>query len=658
MSIPVIDPTISRTKMLKWDMCIGALLVMIGIQVPFETAYLNISLNALFFFNRVIDFVFFLDMMLQFFLAFPDPQRPTMLVTDHKRIIKHYLGSWFLVDFISNLPVDVYCILVLDEEGMDQGMRTVRVVKFFRLVRLLRLVRFIRLVERWHTSIGFSFASLSLLKFLGTTASCCHWIACMWGAMAMHNEAGERTWLTALKEAKGGPDELYENPFQVYSISLYWAIVTLTSIGYGDITPQTLLEYWTTSLCTSIAASLWAYVIGAVCSIVSSLDPHEMSHRRTMDDLNWLLVENAVPQHMCQNFRRYFHETREISRQKVEKEVIAQMSPKLQGEFAHFMHKRWIRKAWYLRSMPYEMVVFLSRSLDSAVFSPNEWIITERTLCIIRRGVAALSGKILVSGDVWGEDMLLSNEVLRRKDPCRSLSYLSVLKLHISELVEIAQNFPEARARLRYAQVQIAMCRAVKLISEASKELQRKDAEKFAQVMTLEGRAPFITHVLAGRFPGNLEDDVGFLGIDRFQTNKQATEDPFPVVETPRNGGGGSPVSAQQVATLVEKLEWYLNHAAAQVPQAVTRTRFRPDFMRRKPAPSTATAIPSWAAASSNESGSFLSERHNPVANMDAGGGARSVSTGFGTLRLPFRSRGRAVKQQPAAAADEPAVDA
>lgn len=77
-------------------------------------------------------------------------------------------------------------------------------------------------------------------------------------------------------------------------------------------------------------------------------------------------------------------------------QVIEHISPKLQGELAHFMHETWIRKVWYLREMPFQLLTSLSRSLTLAAYCPDEEILAERTLCIIRRGVCALKGRVMV----------------------------------------------------------------------------------------------------------------------------------------------------------------------------------------------------------------------------------------------------------------------
>jgi hypothetical protein len=284
-----------------------------------------------------------------------------------------------------------------------------------------------------------------------------------------------------------------------------------------------MFEYWVATFCTSVMAAIWAYVIGAVCGIVSTMEPHEMSFKRTMDDLNWLMSDRRMPHDMCRKLRRYFHETREMNRRRAEREVIDQMSPKLQGEFALFMHQKWIEKVWYLRNMPHEIIVFMSRNLDMAVYSPNEEVFSDRTLFIVRRGICALSGKILVSGDIWGEDMLLSNDFLRSKNRARSLSYLSVLMLHVEDMVDIVANFPEARARLRWSQVQIAIVRGVQKIAEVTRDLDKRGTIKSDQLSD-EERMDLFVGILKGRFQSKALDEGDPFGLEVLATQQSGRQ--------------------------------------------------------------------------------------------------------------------------------------
>jgi len=469
----VVDPTRS-TWVDAWDMKMVFLLLTTAILTPYETAFLAPTMNAIFVFDRVVDMSFLLDMILQFFLAYPDPRRPERLIKAPRSIMLHYLTGWFIFDLLSLLPVDLYCIHVGPENFNVMGFRDFEIFRMVRLVRLLRLARWSSIFDRWHTSFGITYAWLTLLKFFASVVFCCHWMACLWGGIAVHLEGhGEVNWLSALRASKGGQDSLYQQHGTIYGISLYWAIITLTSIGYGDITPQSGSEYWVCTICASIMAAMWAYVIGSVCTIVSTLQPHEMHFKRTMDDLNWLLADRKMPTPMCKRLRRYFHEAREMSKQRVEETVIDQMSPTLQGEFAMFLHQRWIKKVWYLSDMNREIIIWAARNLSLMIYAPHEEIIEERTLFIVRRGVCAHRGRILTCGDIWGEDMLLSNDVLRDKNKARSLSYLSVLRLGIADLFDIVVSFPEAKARLRWAQVRIATQRGVVLVAQTLEKIKK-----------------------------------------------------------------------------------------------------------------------------------------------------------------------------------------
>ncbi|CAK0832457.1 unnamed protein product [Prorocentrum cordatum] len=98
-------------------------------------------------------------------------------------------------------------------------------------------------------------------------------------------------------------------------------------------------------------------------------------------------------------------------------------------------------------------------------------VLPERTLFIVRHGVCSSAGRILLGGDIWGQDMLISNEHLRNKHRVRALSYLHVLKLHITDLADIVLVFPDARLQLRRAQVKISFTRGFKMVSRAVQSL-------------------------------------------------------------------------------------------------------------------------------------------------------------------------------------------
>lgn len=68
-------------------------------------------------------------------------------------------------------------------------------------------------------------------------------------------------------------------------------------------------------------------------------------------------------------------------------------------------------------------------------------------------------------GDVWGEDAILSRQHLRDLVPVRSLCYFEVLSLQVAALRTALVDHPTEAARVRWAAVQLAFCRAVKKVA-------------------------------------------------------------------------------------------------------------------------------------------------------------------------------------------------
>ena len=110
--------------------------------------------------------------------------------------------------------------------------------------------------------------------------------------------------------------------YDLYFASLYWSVMTLTSIGYGDIMPHNTVERALSCLCMLASGMMWTYAIGTVATIASTLNPHGLHFTQTMDSLNFFMRDRALPKGMRFTLRTFFENSRMV-RQKEEARAYA-----------------------------------------------------------------------------------------------------------------------------------------------------------------------------------------------------------------------------------------------------------------------------------------------------------------------------------------------
>lgn len=57
-------------------------------------------------------------------------------------------------------------------------------------------------------------------------------------------------------------------------------MMTVTSIGYGDISPASLIEYGISILCQFIGAVTWAACVSQLAGIFANLNPHDTAWKQ------------------------------------------------------------------------------------------------------------------------------------------------------------------------------------------------------------------------------------------------------------------------------------------------------------------------------------------------------------------------------------------
>jgi voltage-gated potassium channel len=172
------------------------------------------------------------------------------VVKNPTRYIFSFLG---IIDLLSIIPTYLSFFLV-----GSQSFAILRALRLLRIFRILKLMRFVSearilgkaLISSRHKITVFFLALLVLVFILGS--------------------------IMYLVE---GP----ESGFSSIPLSIYWAIVTLTTVGFGDITPTTILGQLIASIIMLLGYSIIAIPTGIVgAEIYKEVDRTKMQANHTL----------------------------------------------------------------------------------------------------------------------------------------------------------------------------------------------------------------------------------------------------------------------------------------------------------------------------------------------------------------------------------------
>ena len=162
-----------------------------------------------------------------------------------KKPYKYIFSFYGIIDFISTIPLYLSYIFV-----GSQVLLAVRALRLLRVFRILKLVQFLGEASQLTKALKASRAKITVF---------------IYAVLILSVIMGTVMYLVE-DDAAG---------FTSIPRSIYWAIVTLTTVGYGDIAPQTPLGQLIATIVMILGYGIIAVPTGIVTSEFTKQDKYE-----------------------------------------------------------------------------------------------------------------------------------------------------------------------------------------------------------------------------------------------------------------------------------------------------------------------------------------------------------------------------------------------
>ena len=307
------------------------------------------------------------------------------------------------------------------------------------LLPIIRLGRVYVVTRTWQQLNPTMTGPRRIFTTLAFIALMMHWIGCWQLAVYEHN---------------------LQDPILLrYVQAAYWTITTMTTIGYGDITPnlENANQLMFTMLIMVIGAGVFGFIIGNIANIMSGLDFARNQHLDKMQRINTFLRYNKIPAPVRDRVHGYYSYLWQTRRGFDEEAVLSDLPPSLRADVEMHLRRDIVTKVPFFRGADQQLTRAIVAQLKPCIAAPGELIIRKgdigRSMYFIASGTVDVLGDdkqpvaTLTDGNFFGEIALL--ETCPRGADVRAVSYCDLYMLEKSALDHVASQFPDFGHHIR-----------------------------------------------------------------------------------------------------------------------------------------------------------------------------------------------------------------
>ena len=410
-------------------------------------------------FEIVVCSLYALYIVSNFFHSYQEKQTGE-IITDLRKIAKHYLKTWFFFDLLSIIPYEL-----LSNGGNDFGM-----FRLLSMIRIHKVFQFFTFVSRVSFKLR-NTVRLVRLAFTGVFGT--FLFACVWFLICKHfnKQSLEFEKTSFIQEYNMEKlDNETHGDLKKMLFSYYFVLTTLTTTGFGDYVPKSSIERLFALFIMLFGVLFFSYLMSLLSEEISSDGDHtNIQSQKLVSDLRKLKMGNEFNffsekvnsnilnnVHFSCNKSRVDHESKYFNfdilpfniRLNLTQYLWCDVFTQICDYFSLLETSKPVNIFLYNLSFHFVYKEYLpSEDIIHPSFGVNELFIIQNGYVDIDNPIANLK-KRLSPGDVFGDFYVLHN--IKPRFRYTAVSNVELIAIDKQKFMEVSNDSPNVLKRIKH----------------------------------------------------------------------------------------------------------------------------------------------------------------------------------------------------------------
>ena len=332
-----------------------------------------------------IDLIYIIEIIINFFIPYKNFDEN--LIKRKKKIITHYIKTWFLIDLIQAFPY--FSLFNYLEKKYNFGYQKIYILLMIKAIKIYK-------IHEDNTAISYLSDLLSKNEIIDDNQSTIEIViiflcflnitTCLYIFLGRNLYP---SWILKINIQ----DESY---LDIYLTSLYYIIVTITTVGYGDITGNTIPEILFQMLLLILGTIAYSFIISYFSNYIVKISQKSMNFEKKLNILNEIKLHHPNMKNTIYNeVLRNLHN--EQFYEKKDKQLLFQCLPySLKNKLIMEIYKPIIRNFIFFKDIDNsDFIVKVATSLKPLISIKGDILIREgdfiKEIFFIKKGVIGLN---------------------------------------------------------------------------------------------------------------------------------------------------------------------------------------------------------------------------------------------------------------------------